>query len=226
MRMYTVDGVEYPSVTTILKLISLNDGLMGWANAMGFKRKDIRKLQDQSTSFGTLVHAYLQHEVYPLFEPPAFKDAMDKYAVETILRQFHTFFKDIPYKTVATEKAIVSAKLGYGGTMDWLTSFSQNLLALVDYKTSKAVNPTMFLQLGAYNNLLEELGIFPDIAGILIINERGCMLHPINREELCMYGKLFNTLFEFYRSWSAVNPKADYAIIELLKQADNVDPRV
>lgn len=216
MHIYELDGGKYPSITTIIKIISGNPALMKWANYMGFKRKDITKILEESASFGTLVHSNLQIIVDPnMGEPIKPKDALEEYTLNKIINNFNNYFKDIKYTTIFSEKTIISKELGYAGTLDWLAKVG-DYLVLFDFKTSKQPRPTMYLQLGGYANLLKSIGIDANIGGIIIINEKGCSLHPISRDTLIYNGKMFNLLFEFYKEWrDDINP--DYSLISSIK---------
>lgn len=216
MRYYELDGNKYPSVTTILKLISTNNDLMKWANYMGFKRKDITKIQDETASFGTLVHSHIQkivdNDAPDVIAP---KDALEQYELDTVLKNFNRYIKDMSYKTILSEKELVSNELQYGGTMDWLVEVNGYNI-LVDFKTSKKPRPTMYLQLGAYNNLLQLIGIEVDYAGVLTVNQRDCSFHPIDKNSLNHYGRIFNLLYTFYKEWDE-KLKVDYSIIDDIK---------
>ena len=221
MRMYEIDGEFFPSVTTVLQLVSTNRDLMKWANFMGFKRKDIGKILEESASFGTFIHSHIQEIVDPGSGTPIPpKDALEKYELDKVLRNFNRFFKDVKYETLHSEKKLVSKELGYGGTMDWVVSFNGSLKALLDFKTSKKPRPTMYLQLGGYYNLLQSIGIDVDVAGIIIINERECSLHPISKEVLEYNAKMFNILCDFYRGWENTPSTPDYSINDIIKNKE------
>lgn len=222
MHIYTLDGIDYPSVTTVLSLISTDEALMKWANIMGFKHKDIEKIKNDSASFGTLIHAHLRGIVDDSFiDVPEFKDSLEKYKVEKVKFNFNNYFKNISYNTIYTEKTIISKELGYAGTLDWMAIINE-LKFLNDFKTSKTIHDTMFLQLGGYYNLLHTIGEDIDCGSIITINEKRCQMHPILKADLEYYGKLFNMLYEFYREYKMrmkIEPK--YEIIQQIKQTDN-----
>ncbi len=217
MHIYELDGGKYPSITTIIKLISGNSELMKWANYMGFKRKDITKVLEESASFGTLVHSNLQAIIDPANSNPLKpKDALEEYSLNKIITNFNIYFKDIKYTTIFSEKTIISKELGYAGTLDWLAQIG-DYIVLLDFKTSKQPRPTMYLQLGGYYNLLKSIGIDVNIGGIIIINEKGCSLHPVSKDTLLYNGKMFNLLFGFYKEWKDdISP--DYSLISSIKK--------
>ncbi len=215
-RYYEFNNETYPSVTTVLKMISANEDLMRWANAMGFKRKDIKKIQDESAHFGTLVHSHIQSLVDPSITPIPFNDPLEEYSVNNIIQEFTKYFSDTKYETIFSEKSLVSSTLGYGGTLDWYVRFDNEIDALIDFKTSKKPHNTYYLQLGAYYNLLMEQGIHPTFGGVLIINERTCCLYPVEDKYLESYGKIFNLLFQFYKEWDEFKPAIDFKIASMI----------
>lgn len=218
MHIYEKDGVEYPSVTTVLSIVSKDDTLMKWANHMGFKHKDIEKIKEETTAFGTLVHANLQGIVDSSFtDIPKCKDNIEQYQIDKIKRNFNEYFMKIPYTTIATERTIISEELGYAGTLDWQADIS-GYHFLNDFKTAKKLHETMFLQLGGYYNLLKSIGEDIDYGSIIIINEMGCCMHPITKDQLSYYGEVFNSLLKFYKEFTSTQIIApDYDILNLIK---------
>lgn len=221
MHIYTQDGHDYPSVTTVLKLISTNDELLKWANFMGFRHKDITKIQEETAEFGTMVHSNIQGIVDPTFtdiiKP---KDGIEDYRLKKVLRNFNSYFKDIAYNTIFSEKTIISPKLGYAGTLDWMAEFN-NGVALLDFKTSKKVRKHMLIQLGGYFNLIRDQ--FPELAdkikyaGIIIINETECNIYPIPLDKLEIYGRIFDILFDVYTSINQTELGIDKEILTTIK---------
>jgi len=204
MKMYELNGFEYPSVTSIIHLISLNDGLMQWANYMGFKRKDIKAIQNESTAFGTLMHEYLRGEVDPRYTKRIPYNVFEAKRINDVLDNFRPKYQKSKLKTIDTEMTIISPSMGYGGTLDWLCE-KDNEIILSDFKTSKAVHSTMFLQLGAYSLLLKkEKNIIVDKASIIIANKNKCAFYPINRVTLDLYEDLFKMLLSFFVRWNHI----------------------
>lgn len=202
-HIYEKDGKEYPSVTTIIKLISTTESLMQWANFMGFKRRNLKVIKEETTSFGTYLHSTLEWTVLgkkgnlPYHDNPIYQ-----YRALKSLEAFHDTMGDLSkWKTVQTEMQIISERLGYAGTLDWLVSH-QGTLFLCDFKSSKNAHDTMFLQLGGYYNLLLEEGYDPDAAMIITCNDvNGCHRYPIDKKQLQHYGEMFLLLLSFYLEW-------------------------
>lgn len=229
MHIYNQDGKSFPSVTTVIHEISCNEGLMKWANYMGFMRKDISVLTRVSTTFGTKVHSHVRKVVdLTAPEPILARDLLEQRDIDVILSNFKNRFQCINYETLATEKTIISPELGYAGTLDWLANIikltSLDKKVLFDFKTSKAIHSTMFLQLGGYYNLLKSIGEDVDYAGIILLGSKSCSINMIKLKDLKYFGECFNKLYDFYTEWNiAAKIKPDESILaELEKQFDNV----
>lgn len=202
MHIYEKDGKEYPSVTTILSMIEYNEGLMAWANIMGFRRKSLKELQNHYLNFGTLVHSHLQNIVDENFDEPIItRDPFDAYDLGVSIDNFTNLLKDVSYETIYTEKKIINEEDDYAGTLDWYVKFD-GIPTLVDFKTSKRPYQIYLLQLGGYARLLEYNGDgYPDQAGILIANAKGSSIHPISGKELRQYTEIFLDLNRFYQKY-------------------------
>lgn len=211
MHIYEKDGKLYPSVTTILHSLG-SEELMRWSNIMGFKHKKYEDLMEQSSRFGTLVHSHLQEIVDPDHAMPIEpKDAIEEYEILQLKSRFKRYISDYSYKTISTERTIISEKLGYAGTLDWLAWMGSqgNIRMLNDFKTSKRVQVTMLFQLGGYFNLLKEIGEEPDGGSIIICNKMSCKLHPFNHNQLELAGKIFLHLKEWYVQSAQVKANDD-----------------
>lgn len=194
------DGKLYPSVTTVLDLFSYNQSLMGWANYLGFQRKDYKKELDKTAVIGTWVHAHCQKFVDPDSNPEFtdLPDPMTRFRAEKRVNTFKEKISLYPYKTIFTEKTLVSPKLGFAGTLDWLCEF-WNTLTLFDFKTSKAVRSKMLAQLGGYALLLEEeLGMIPLQSGIILVGEDVCSINTIGKRELDIAKEVFLRYFDAF----------------------------
>ncbi|MCM1214106.1 MAG: hypothetical protein NC548_06250 [Lachnospiraceae bacterium] len=217
MHIYELDGQKYPSVTTIIHCLG-NDAIIKWANHLGFKHQDYTKVMDESSKFGTKVHAALQREVEGNDGTQLeFADFIERTQVTTALGHFRRLMQSYEYETIFTEKTLISPKLGYAGTLDWLTKINFKYLMLMDFKTSKMVRFTMLLQLGGYSNLLKEAGYNLDGAGIILVNPKLSTLYPINNIELQFYAEAFQKLADYYLTIWQKDMKSDPVFGNLLK---------
>lgn len=217
MHVYELDGNLYPSVTTILDLFSYNQNLMRWANSLGYQHRNYLKELDKSAELGTYVHQRNQKIVDPdnAPEPENIKDPMVDYRVRKRVNNFKMKIAMYQYKTIATEKTLVSKNLGFAGTLDWLTDFVE-ILTLFDFKTSKEIRSKMIAQLGGYSLLLKDLlNLTVDRAGIILCGEDKCTINYIKREELDIGEQAFLSYFESYKKHEELENIIKTSVIKL-----------
>jgi ATP-dependent exoDNAse (exonuclease V) beta subunit len=195
-------GEEVPSVTTVLKVIN-KPSLVGWANYMGFMHEKIDKVLNESANIGTDFHDMVSK--YTTNEEITGEHYNDAIA---LFKSFVRWAKENEYKTIFAEKSLTS-KL-FGGTIDSLSHVNGEL-CMVDYKTSKNIYPSMFLQLAGYSLLVKEN--LPetysriDKFGILSISiKNGIQSKFITKKELekdCV--PVFKDALKLFHSWFNMN---------------------
>lgn len=197
-HIYVKDGKEYPSVTTILKIIG-NDSITKWANYLGFKHIDYEKELERTANYGTELHKRLQYHVDPenAFNIAEFKNPVLERDYVIAVSKFKDMISNYNYSTIFTEKEFVSDKLGYGGTLDWFCKMNDKNI-LVDFKTSKKVRFKHLLQLGGYYNLLIENGYEVDGGAIIIANSNVSTMYTITKEDLENLSKGFTCIYNTY----------------------------
>ena len=157
-RIHTVyktqEGKRVPSVTTILGILN-KPALLTWAWQCGVDGLDYRSVRDDAAGVGTLAHYLimcdLKHEKADISE----YSPQDLERAENCLLKYWEWEKQNKPQPILIEQALVSEKLGFGGTIDCLAKVG-NEFWLVDYKTGKAIYPEMIYQLAAYKALLSE----------------------------------------------------------------------
>ena len=218
MHIYTKNNKLYPSVTTVVgyfKPLETFESLMKWSNFLGFKHKDYIKERDNKAAFGTAVHETVAGL---LTNTPVDKSVSDSLTINYLadyadaIKYFERFMMVEmihPIDTIFSEETIVSEKLGYAGTIDWLGTY-KNKTFLFDFKTSSSMHETMKLQLSAYRKLLkEERDITIDGAAIVFISKKGVTLQEVPLDELDKAYKKFEVmlqLFELYRDDLIIEP--------------------
>ena len=218
MHIYTKNNKLYPSVTTVVgyfKPLETFESLMKWSNFLGFKHKDYIKERDNKAAFGTAVHETVAGL---LTNTPVDKSVSDSLTINYLadyadaIKYFERFMMVEmihPIDTIFSEETIVSEKLGYAGTIDWLGTY-KNKTFLFDFKTSSSMHETMKLQLSAYRKLLkEERDIIIDGAAIVFISKKGVTLQEVPLDELDKVYKKFEVmlqLFELYRDDLIIEP--------------------
>lgn len=200
MHIYEKDGVYLPSVTTILHYVMIDgERLLKWSNSLGFRHIDYVKELDNRAAFGTAVHASLEILMTnkdAKIDVPGF----DIFKLKKTIGNFKEFMKANelhPSDTLHAEMTIRNTELGYAGTCDWVGNFNGKL-TLIDYKTSKKPNDTMYMQLAAYRKLLESEGIIIEQAGIITVNDSGVKLYMKTLGELDYYYEIFELIHSLF----------------------------
>ena len=108
---------------------------------------------------GTLVHGLIEGWAKGNPPPSCFSPVPEiRHGYDAFLR----WATKVDLEPVAVEKRVASEELGVAGTLDMVGRLTRKtgtrVLALVDVKTSKAVYPSMFLQLALYREALRHMG--------------------------------------------------------------------
>ena len=139
---------EVPGVTTIIQMLNKPE-LVGWANNLGFMGIRVYSYLDERAAIGTDFHQMV--EDYMNGKPVGgehYKEAIEMF------KRFQIWARCHYYKVFKTELSLVGKD--FGGTIDALGEVD-GVFTLVDYKTSKKVYNSQFIQLAGYAVLLQEL---------------------------------------------------------------------
>lgn len=164
-RFYEWDGVEYPSVTTVLSARGKEPGLVNWLAGQPALRAidDYARLGEiiesqgpkeakrwlmaatedagsRARARGTALHEAIEHNHIPEEDAEA----------AALYRQFAHWQQAKEVELVAQEFQCWNLQVGYVGTADALARYPDGKLALLDWKTSKAVQMDHLLQITAY----------------------------------------------------------------------------
>jgi hypothetical protein len=202
-------GITLPGVTEILGIIQMDDNLMKLANSLGYARRSFDEMMDTASFYGEMVHRAIeadrvhQMKTEDFIKKEEYNDVPDKVKEKVLLAldHFRRRIMNEKIETLYMESPVLSTTLGYAGTIDWLCKWN-GVLTMVDLKTAKKLRNTMFLQLGAYNNLLMDMGVHVEVAGIMTVNEQMCLFYPIDKKQLMKFGDVFNILADFYKKFS------------------------
>lgn len=182
-KYYNSQGIEVPSVTTILKIV--NNNLDSWANYMGMKGIDSKEYANKRADYGTYIHSICEkffnyelpknHEDFELDERYLNRNQyISLYEKLTILRDM---LRRNGYEYYASELSITEDK--FGGTID-LVFYNEidDEYIILDFKTSKKVYSKYFIQLAGYTMLFRmKYGYNIKGTGIVLIDK------PINDRE-------------------------------------------
>lgn len=199
-HMYQKDGKSYPSVTTILGVVSYNKFIVRWANRLGFQHKDYEEALKQTADEGTLMHAGAQALVDPEHGAmPVIKDALTEYYVRQRLDglRLKLKFHEGNWSTIFTESPFVSDTYGIGGTLDWYSMW-YGKKTLFDFKSSSGLRDKHLLQLGGYDLILQDNGITIDQAGIILVKRDNCIINIFDRPIINELAKYFLTVKQYY----------------------------
>jgi hypothetical protein len=137
-----LQGNPLPSVTTILNVIN-KPGLWEWKLAVGKKRAE--QLKEAAGEFGTTVHSAVQSIVED-GQVPTYADVR----VERTMCNLQKWLDNNIVRWYCMEIGVYHDTLRYGGTFDGIAELKSGKIALIDFKSSKRVNPEYYLQLTAY----------------------------------------------------------------------------
>ena len=150
-RYVTLDGNNYPSVTTVLSLIH-KDKIMEWRKRVGEEKAN--QIGTQAANRGTAVHSivekYINNEDTSDFLPH----------IQQSLQNLKPLIDKHVTKVFATECPLYSDHLKLAGTCDAIVEWD-GVPTIVDWKTSKRPKkktdiPNYFMQLSAYAVMWEE----------------------------------------------------------------------
>jgi len=167
---YEKNGIEYPSVTTVLGILDKSGALTWWAAgcAVDYIKNNLDKIQNPDGAhaidqiFKDAKGAFTKTSEKALDTGTQVHNAIERYIKEKrdltgeltseIQNGFLAFLEWESKNHVVWEKSeleIVSTKYGYAGTADAIAVVNGHRY-LIDFKTSKAVYDEYRMQLAAY----------------------------------------------------------------------------
>ena len=148
----TPEGNKYPSITTVLSLLS-KDGILAWRKRVGEEtaNKITAQATKRGTNFHSLVEDYLRREKEFIEFDNVLQEGMFK-AMQPVLDEV------IP---IALEAPLYSNVLQMAGRVDCVGIFNDQL-SIIDFKTSAKFKEdymaeSWFIQMTAYAIMVEEL---------------------------------------------------------------------
>lgn len=194
-RIYlTPSGEKYPSVTTVLGLLS-KDSIAEWRKRVG--DEEANRISKKATSLGTAIHKivedYLNNkedyiEKYGPFEKmvfSSFQECLNK--IDNILCQESTLYSDV---------------LKVAGRVDCIAEYDGQL-SIIDFKTANKAKEEehilgYFMQLTMYSLMLEEMtGIcIPNIVILMVTTSAEVLVFKKKRTD---YYKQVKDLINEYR---------------------------
>lgn len=191
-HVYTLNGKPLTGTTTVLGIISKGDGLIQWSANMAVDyikskvfevdvdtlynkvceeaRKAWVTTRDSAGKSGTDVHEVIEGIIKRAIALDGFIQPVEA-SFHTDSAQVSQFIKwavEGNIRFLESEKMIYSKEHWLAGTVDFV--FEKNGEVYVgDLKTAKAIYPTNFWQVSAYQMMLQEMGLYPKIKGFCIV---------------------------------------------------------
>lgn len=151
-----------PRVTEVLSSTIHEDGLMNWANGLGWKRVSYRSFMREAADKGTYSHLaiekYIREGSIDISSMRIVSDTIRNTVISCLdgfiqwWNKIHSEYKDI--KVIYLEETLIHDY--FRGTCDCLLNVDGRYW-LIDFKTSNHMNYKYTLQLAAYRFLLREL---------------------------------------------------------------------
>jgi genome maintenance exonuclease 1 len=139
-KYVTPDGTRYPSITTILSILS-EDAIAKWRARVG--EEEANKVSNRASGRGTRVHEALEHYV----NNDGWQFVLDKYTpdiVQSVLSVKEQLDKSLT-TVYGQEIALYSDHLRIAGRVDCVGVFNGKP-SIIDYKTSKKHKPRKYIE--------------------------------------------------------------------------------
>jgi len=188
------DGISYPSVTTVLSILS-EDAIRAWRKRVG--EVEANKISHRAATRGTAVHSIIEDYINNK------EDYTEGYMPNVIEN-----FKDVKGilderigKVYAQEVPLYSSHLGLAGRVDCVAEFD-GVLSIVDFKTSRKLKKKewiegYFIQESAYAVMWEERTGMPIVNLVTIISVDGEEAQVFKEHRDNWTPKLIETIDEY-----------------------------
>lgn len=163
-RVYTtLDGKQYPSVTTVLSLLS-RDGIQAWRKKVG--EKEANAISSRAAGRGTRIHNLIEKTLDNQDVTPKLPDI-------EMFRDLRSLLAKRVNNIYLQEKALYSHTLRLAGRCDCIAEY-RGVLSVIDFKTSlRPKTPdhieNYFMQACAYGTMFHELFGIEVTQGVIMI---------------------------------------------------------
>lgn len=229
---YTFEGKNYPSVTTILHATEDGGGLDNWRKA--FIHTDF-KTADEYTRYtsirGTLVHFNILNKIANTILDPSHLPPLSEWwdRREQLIQDVDIAKKlweetPITIRTpIVVETPYYHPDLGYAGTPDMMgrvtysTSYTtpiDNVITIVELKTSRGVRENHRIQLGGYAQMVNRWNPGFIRAGMIVYlhpSFKRALICVLPENELKIEIEIFNERLEAF--WRIPGMKQEYGVV-------------
>jgi hypothetical protein len=195
-RFYTIDGQQWPSVTTVLDIIAkpalgpwyakeerrhFEAAMLEVLSKPGARDpeyvltavaaavtgvKAADRAKQQAASIGTAMHAGIEWALRTQLGEDAGPEPSLPDAAAWGLESWKDWAKSVALEPLAIERTVYCEVCGYAGTLD-LYARVRGALTVIDWKSGKAIYPEAFLQNVAYRHAATSRGL-PSIQGLIV----------------------------------------------------------
>jgi hypothetical protein len=188
------NGVSYPSVTTVLSILS-EDGIRAWRKRVG--EVEANKISHRAATRGTAVHAIVEDYIN---NKPNYTEGYMPNVVENF-NDIKGILDERIGKVYAQEVPLYSDHLGLAGRVDCVAEFD-GVLSIVDFKTSRKLKKKewiegYFIQESAYAVMWEERTGMPITNLVTIISVDGAEAQVFKEHRDNWTPKLLETIDEY-----------------------------
>lgn len=166
---YSYNGLNVPRCTEIIGSTINKEHLKNWAAKLGDKYdSEMKRILDT----GSLAHKYIEDYIQygKIYETNKYKHA-DQIEAMKAYHNFIKFWTDMKNKGYIIEPLFLEYSFAtpwYGGTIDFIAGITppnsnQRKLYILDFKTSKKITYTYFLQLMLYAQAYTSCLVYEDI---------------------------------------------------------------
>lgn len=196
-----IDGVYYPSVTTVLG-DKPKPWLQKWRDKWGVlaERKTIA-----ANNIGTAFHEGAEGLVWQELVTASTKRIHD------MLQKAESWIVQSGFIPVHTERKVISRLYQYSGTLDAIGTLvdpvnpnKKRMLVILDWKTSSGIYPDMALQLAAYvQAYFEQAGTWIEMAVIVHVSKK--RPHKLTIKEYKIGKRLVNKFLKRLKEFREYN---------------------
>lgn len=208
IRYRLKDNTIVPGVTTITGQLGWNKQvLINWANKIGLQGISANKYRDSKADIGTLAHAMITDRVSGKRTDTSEYSEKQIDQAENSVRSFDEWEKGRKVDIIFVERALISEKLGFGGTLDIYGKIN-GICELIDLKTGSGIYEEMKIQVAGYNHLLIENGYQVD--RVRILNIPRAESETFQEEvvgNIDLYWGIFLNLLDIYQTHKKIKGK-------------------